>query len=84
LEALTAVRSISPAVAGAVRMGAKTLTKPDLTIQWKTGDKAAHAKWGTGTVVAVSGSGEETEIQISFPGIGLKKLMQKYAPLKKL
>lgn len=84
LEALTAVRSISPAAAGAVRMGAKTLTKPDLTIQWKTGDKAAHAKWGTGTVVAVSGSGEETEIQISFPGIGLKKLMQKYAPLKKL
>ena len=65
-------------------MGTKSLARPDMSIQWKTGDKAAHSKWGTGTVVGVSGSGEEREIQINFPGIGLKKLMQKYAPLKKV
>ena len=84
LEALSAVRSINPAIAKGVQMGTKSLARPDMSIQWKTGDKAAHSKWGTGTVVGVSGSGEEREIQINFPGIGLKKLMQKYAPLKKV
>ncbi len=84
LEALSALKNVNPSLAGAVKMGVKTLNRPDMSIKWKTGDKAAHSKWGTGTVVGVSGSGEETEIQINFPGIGLKKLMQKYAPLKKV
>lgn len=82
LEALSALKNSSPALAG-IQMGAKALTKADLSIEWHVGDKAIHSKWGEGTVVAVSGSGEETEIQVSFTGIGLKKLMQKYAPLKK-
>lgn len=60
------------------------LTKPDMSIQWKTGDKAEHSKWGIGTVVAVSGQGEETALTLDFPGEGVKKLMQKYAPIKKV
>ena len=84
LEALNALRNTNPALAGSVKMGTKSLNRPDMSIQWKAGDKAAHSKWGTGTVVKVAGSGEETEIQINFPGIGLKKLMQRYAPLKKV
>lgn len=56
---------------------------PDMSLQWKVGDKAQHAKWGIGTVVSISGSGEETQLQIAFPNQGIKKLMQKYAPLKK-
>lgn len=84
LEALNALRSANPSLAGSVKMGTKSLNRPDMSIQWKVGDKASHSKWGTGTVVKVAGSGEETEIQINFPGIGLKKLMQRYAPLKKV
>ena len=84
LEALNALRSANPSLAGSVKMGPKSLNRPDMSIQWKVGDKASHSKWGTGTVVKVAGSGEETEIQINFPGIGLKKLMQRYAPLKKV
>ena len=84
LEALNALRRANPSLAGSVKMGTKSLNRPDMSIQWKVGDKASHSKWGTGTVVKVAGSGEETEIQINFPGIGLKKLMQRDAPLKKV
>lgn len=84
LEAMSALRNVNQAAARGVQMGAKSLVRPDMGIKWQKGDSAAHSKWGIGTVVGVSGSGEETEIQINFPGIGLKKLMQKYAPLKKV
>jgi len=56
---------------------------PDMQVKWKVGDKAKHGKWGTGTIVAVKGSGEETQLTIAFPELGIKKLMQKYAPIKK-
>ena len=51
---------------------------------WKVGDKARHGKWGIGTVVAVRGADEETELQIAFPNQGIKRLMQKYAPIEKV
>ncbi len=57
---------------------------PDLDTVWKAGDKARHGKWGIGTVVSVRGSGEETELKIAFPDIGIKGLMQKYAPIEKI
>ena len=58
--------------------------RPDPDIVWKAGDKARHGKWGIGTVVSVRGTGEETEMKIAFPGIGIKGLMQKYAPIEKV
>lgn len=57
--------------------------RPDLSVKWKVGDKAKHAKWGIGTIVSVKGSGEEVELKIAFPGEGIKALMQKYAPITK-
>lgn len=48
------------------------------------GDKLRHGKFGDGVVVAVSGSGEDTQAQVAFPGYGVKQLMLKYAPIKKL
>lgn len=84
LEALKALQGINPAAASGIQIGAKTLAKPDLSIKWQHGDKAMHSKWGTGTVIGVAGEGEEVQLQINFPGIGVKKLMQKYAPLKKV
>ncbi len=58
--------------------------RPDVNTVWKAGDKARHGKWGIGTVVSVRGTGEETELKIAFPDIGIKGLMQKYAPIEKV
>lgn len=53
-------------------------------IGWKVGDKAEHGKWGTGTVVSVKGQGEGTELDIAFPSpVGVKRLLAKFAPIKK-
>ncbi|SDS57423.1 DNA helicase-2 / ATP-dependent DNA helicase PcrA [Paenibacillaceae bacterium GAS479] len=49
------------------------------------GDKVSHKKWGTGVVVSVKGTGNDTEIQIAFPApVGLKKLLASFAPVEKL
>jgi len=51
---------------------------------WAVGDKAVHKKWGTGTVVAIKGSGEEMELNIAFPHpTGIKQLLAKFAPITK-
>ena len=51
---------------------------------WKTGDRAKHKKWGTGTVVSVRGEGEQTELDIAFPSpVGIKRLLAKFAPVEK-
>jgi len=49
------------------------------------GDKVQHAKWGVGTVVAVKGSGNDTELTIAFPApIGVKRLLAAFAPVSKV
>jgi len=54
------------------------------SVEWKTGDKVSHNKWGIGTVVAVRGSGDDQELQIAFPApTGIKKLLAKFAPITK-
>ena len=53
--------------------------------EFRAGDKVNHAKWGTGTIVAVKGEGADTELQIAFPApIGLKRLLAKFAPITKV
>jgi DNA helicase-2/ATP-dependent DNA helicase PcrA len=42
-----------------------------------------HPKYGTGTVVRREGEGEDAKITVNFPRFGLKKLVEKYAGLKK-
>ena len=50
----------------------------------KLGDKVNHAKFGDGVVVSLSGSGEDMQLKVAFPGQGVKQLMWRYAPLKKI
>jgi DNA helicase II / ATP-dependent DNA helicase PcrA len=51
---------------------------------WKVGDKAEHGKWGIGTVVSVKGEGDGMELDIAFPSpTGIKRLLAKFAPIKK-
>lgn len=51
---------------------------------WEIGDQVSHRKWGQGTVLAVSGSGDAQELKISFPEMGVKKVLAALAPIEKL
>ena len=48
------------------------------------GDQVKHAKWGVGTVLFRSGTGDNAKAIVVFPDEGQKKLMLKYAKLKKV
>lgn len=59
--------------------------QPNTELSWTVGDKAEHKKWGIGTVVKVQGDGDDIELNIAFPApTGVKKLLAKYAPIKKI
>ena len=49
----------------------------------RAGMTVEHPKYGTGTVVRREGEGEDAKITVSFPRYGLKKLVEKYAGLKR-
>lgn len=53
-------------------------------VNWKAGDKVTHKKWGQGTVVSVSGTGNDMELKIAFPQEGIKQLLASFAPIKKV
>jgi DNA helicase-2/ATP-dependent DNA helicase PcrA len=42
-----------------------------------------HPKYGTGTVVRREGEGDDAKITVNFPRFGLKKLVEKYAGIKR-
>jgi len=49
----------------------------------RAGMTVEHPKYGTGTVVRREGDGEDAKITVNFPRYGLKKLVEKYAGLKR-
>ena len=61
-----------------------SVIRPDVSAAFHAGDAVRHSKWGDGRIVAISGSGEDAELSIAFPGEGIKKFVQKYAPILKL
>ncbi|MNI09517.1 ATP-dependent DNA helicase PcrA [compost metagenome] len=79
-----------PSTGGAAASSAPTPTVKVTTgsnnqlLDCKMGDKVSHGKWGIGTIVAVKGSGDDTELQIAFPApTGIKRLLAKFAPITK-
>jgi DNA helicase-2/ATP-dependent DNA helicase PcrA len=46
------------------------------------GSTIRHPKYGRGTVLRREGDGEDAKLTVSFPGYGLKKLVEKYAGIK--
>jgi DNA helicase-2/ATP-dependent DNA helicase PcrA len=48
------------------------------------GDDVVHGKWGEGVVLEIIGSGDSAEAVVRFPGLGEKRLLLAWAPLKKL
>lgn len=65
------------AVKGAGAIGAEKSS-------WNVGDKAQHKAWGEGTVVKVSGTGDDLELDIAFESQGIKRLLAAFAPIKKV
>jgi DNA helicase-2/ATP-dependent DNA helicase PcrA len=53
-------------------------------LAWDVGDKAKHKKWGVGTVVKVSGKDQDLELDIAFPGEGIRTLLASFAPIEKV
>jgi len=49
----------------------------------RTGTVVEHPKYGTGTIVRREGEGEDAKIVVIFQRHGMKKLIEKYAGLKK-
>ena len=53
------------------------------TSSYQVNDKIIHDRWGDGTVLEVTGSGETEEIVVDFPSVGEKHLLAAVAPIKK-
>ncbi len=49
----------------------------------RQGTVVEHPKYGTGTVIRREGEGPDAKLTVLFPGYGLKKLVERYAGLKK-
>ncbi|MGH9479838.1 MAG: hypothetical protein ACRD1A_11450, partial [Terriglobales bacterium] len=51
---------------------------------WRSGARVRHPKFGVGTVLRIEGEGDLTKLTVSFPGHGLKKLLEKAAMLSRV
>jgi DNA helicase-2/ATP-dependent DNA helicase PcrA len=60
-----------------------TVVPPPVRQGMRAGMTVEHSKYGTGTVVRREGEGEDAKITVNFPRYGLKKLVEKYAGLKR-
>ncbi|MDP1794594.1 MAG: 3'-5' exonuclease, partial [Acidimicrobiales bacterium] len=58
-------------------------TKGAESLGLAVGSDVVHAQWGEGVVVDIIGSGDKAEIVIRFPGLGEKRLLLAWAPLKR-
>jgi DNA helicase-2/ATP-dependent DNA helicase PcrA len=67
----------------AVRLGDRVVGK-GVPVHLEPGDRVTHSKFGLGTVVSTSGSGEKSDATIDFGSAGTKRLLLRYAPVEKL
>ena len=50
--------------------------------KFAVGSTIENPRYGRGTIVRREGDGDDTKLTVSFPGYGLRKIVQKYAELK--
>lgn len=55
-----------------------------LSKTFRYGAHVKHPKFGVGMVVRIEGEGDDAKLTISFPGNGIKKILQKFANLEEL
>lgn len=51
---------------------------------YRVGQKVKHATFGTGVILNVSGEDANTQLEVAFPNVGVKKLLLAYAKLEKV
>lgn len=51
---------------------------------YNVGDRVHHDMWGDGVITGLSGEGDLAQIAVTFPKVGPKKLIAKYAPIHKV
>ncbi|MDA3901330.1 MAG: UvrD-helicase domain-containing protein [Spirochaetes bacterium] len=44
--------------------------------------RVRHPKFGEGTIIAITGSGDNVKLTINFSSVGLKSFLEKYTPLE--
>ena len=44
--------------------------------------RVRHPKFGEGTIIAITGNGDNVKLTINFSGVGLKSFLEKYTPLE--
>jgi DNA helicase-2/ATP-dependent DNA helicase PcrA len=59
-------------------------TLKDTFASLQKGDNVKHAKFGSGTIIDRVGTGDATKILVKFVDEGEKRLLAKYAKLKKV
>jgi len=55
---------------------------PEALKELRPGTRVRHPLFGVGTVLRSEASGEETKVTVSFPGVGAKRLVARYAGLE--
>ena len=70
----------------AVESGRRPVSSPSgaESLGLRVGDDVRHAKWGEGVIVDITGSGDDAEASVRFPGEGEKRLLLSWAPLQKI
>ena len=51
---------------------------------FRAGEKVRHAVFGQGVVISCTSAGDDSQVQVAFPNVGIKKLVAKYAKLEKV
>jgi DNA helicase-2/ATP-dependent DNA helicase PcrA len=65
------------------RMASPARTTGAEAMGLRAGDDVVHGKWGEGVVLEIVGAGDKAEAVVRFPGMGEKRLLLAWAPLKK-
>ncbi len=66
----------------APRLSAETLPPPLPAGKFAAGQRVRHPLFGVGTVLRIDGAGDELKLTVSFPGVGAKKLVARFAGLE--
>jgi DNA helicase-2/ATP-dependent DNA helicase PcrA len=69
---------------GALARPAMEIAAPHGATGLKRNDRVRHSKYGEGTVMMREGDGEDAKLSVVFDRHGLKKLMEKFANLRKI
>jgi DNA helicase-2/ATP-dependent DNA helicase PcrA len=62
--------------------GPDPASSPPSATELRPGVKVRHPLFGVGTVLRCEGAGDGTKVTVSFPGVGAKKLVARYAGLE--